>query len=335
MKHLNPIGILCALCVSAGSASADPVQLKFGFPSPPTSWTNTLGATPWIKQVEGDAPGTVEIKLFPGGSIATFRTVYDRLLNGVVDIAFGTFGEIGDQYPRTSVWSLPFEAPRASIAGLAVWRLYESGVISEEYGKVKPLAVLGFGTAGIHTNQPIAKVEDMQGLKIVAMSRVSGDGVSLSGGAPVTMTPAELYSSLQRGLAAGVAFTWPGVDTFKIGEVTKYHVDVPFGMSGGYYFMNKDSYAKLPIEVRAAVDKHSGRAFAHMMSKAVETVDDESLARVMAMPNQTHVKLDPAAQARWKARLQPMTDEWVKATPDGTKVLEAFRGEVAKIRREM
>ena len=328
-------GTFCALCIGIGSASADPVQLKFGFPSPPTSWTNTLGATPWIKQVEGDAPGAVEIKLFPGGSIATFRTVYDRLLNGVVDIAFGTFGEVGDQYPRTSVWSLPFEADRASIAGLAGWRLLESGVIAEEYGKIKPLAVFGFGTAGIHTNQPIARVEDIQGLKIVAMSRVSGDGVTLSGGAPVTMTPAEVYSSLQRGLAAGVAITWPGVDTFKLGEVTKYHVDVPFGMSGGYYFMNKDSFAKLPADVRAAIDKHSGLTFAKMMFRAVETVDDQSLARVMALPNQTHVKLDAAAQASWKAKLQPMTDEWVKVTPDGAKVLEAFRVEVAKIRREM
>jgi TRAP-type C4-dicarboxylate transport system substrate-binding protein len=149
------------------------------------------------------------------------------------------------------------------------------------------------------------------------------------------MTPAEVYSSLQRGLAAGVAITWPGVDTFKLGEVTKYHVDVPFGMSGGYYFMNRDSYAKLPADVRGAVDKHSGLAFAKMMSKAVETVDTESLDRVLALPNQTHVKLDAAAQARWKAKLQPMTDEWVKATPDGANVLEAFRVEVAKIRREM
>lgn len=333
MKQLIFAGAFVAL--ASGTAVADPVQLKFGFPSPPTSWTNTLGATPWIKQVEGDAPGVVEIKLFPGGSIANFRTVYDRLLNGVIDIAFGTFGEIGDQYPRTSVWSLPFEADRASIAGLAGWRLYESGVIAEEYKTVKPLAVFGFGTAGIHTNQPITKAEDVQGLRIIAMSKVSGDGVSLSGGAPVTMTPAEVYSSLQRGLASGVAITWPGIDTFKLGEVTKYHVDVPFGMSGGYYFMNKDSYAKLPADVRAAVDKNSGLTFAKMMSQAVETVDNESLARVMALPNQTHVKLDAPTQARWKARLQPMTDEWVKTTPDGAKVLEAFRVEVAKIRREM
>jgi TRAP-type C4-dicarboxylate transport system substrate-binding protein len=329
--------VLAALALSAaiGSAAAEPVQLKFGFPSPPTSWTNTMGATPWIKQVEGDVPGAVEIKLYPGGSIATFRTVYDRLLNGVVDVCFGTFGEIGDQFPRTSVWSLPFEAERSSIAGLAVWRLLEAGVIAEEYGKVKPLAVLGFGTTGIHANQPIAKVEDMQGLKIIALSRASGEGVTLSGAAPVTMTPAEIYQSLQRGLAIGVSFTWPGVDTFKIGEVTKYHVNVPFGMGGGYYFMNKDSYAKLPQEARAAVDRRSGRVFAEMMAKAVDTVDEESIKRVMSLPNQTHFKLDETAQARWKARLAPMAETWVKATPDGQKVLAAFRAELDKIRRGM
>jgi len=321
-----------AFAVAAPAAADEPLQLKFGFPSPPTSWTNTMGATPWIKQVEEAAGGAVEIKLFPGGSIATFRTVYDRLLNGVIDVCFGTFGEIGAQYPRTSVWSLPFEAERSSQAGLAVWRLYEAGVIAEEYGKVKALAVLGFGTSGIHATQPVAKVEDMQGLKIIALSRASGEGVQLSGAAPVTMTPAEIYQSIQRGLAAGVSFTWPGVDTFKIGEVTRHHVDVPFGMGGGYYFMNKELHAKLPDKVRAAVDKFSGRPLAEMMAKAVDTVDQESIQRVMAIPGQTHHKMDAAAQARWKARLQPMTDEWVRNTPDGAKVLAAFRAEVVKLK---
>jgi TRAP-type C4-dicarboxylate transport system substrate-binding protein len=322
-----------ALMVAPLTAGAqEPLQLKFGFPSPPTSWTNTKGATPWIKQVEGDAGGAVEIKLYPGGSIATFRTVYDRLLNGVIDVCFGTFGEVGDQYPRTTVWSLPFEAERSSLAGLAVWRLFEQGLISQEYGKVKPLAMFGFGTSGIHATQPVTKVEDMQGLKIISLSRASGEGVTLSGGAPVTMTPAEIYQSLQRGLAVGVSFTWPGVDTFKIGEVTKHHVDVPFGMGGGYYFMNKEMYAKLPDKVRAAVDRHSGRPLAQMMAKAVDEEDEGSIQRVMAMPGQVHHKMDAATQARWKERLKSMTDEWVKNTPDGARILAAYRAELAKIR---
>jgi TRAP-type C4-dicarboxylate transport system substrate-binding protein len=315
--------------------AAEPVQLKFGYPSPPTSWTNTMGATPWIKQVEEAAGGTVEIKLFPGGAIANFRTVYDRLLNGVIDVCFGTFGEIGDQYPRTSVWSLPFEAERSSQSGAAVWRLLESGIIAEEYAKVKPLVVFGFGTQGIHARQPARRLEDVQGLKIIALSRSSGDAMTRSGAAPVTMTPAEIYQALERGLAAGVSFTWPGVDTFKIGEVTRYHVDLPVGMGGGYFFMNKDSYARLPDKAREAVDKFSGRPLSQMLAKAVDQQDEEAVSRVMAMPDQVRHRLAPDEAARWKARLAPMTDEWVKNVPDGAKILAAYRAEVAKIKGGM
>jgi hypothetical protein len=38
---------------------------------------------------------------------------------------------------------------------------------------------------------------------------------------------------------------------------------------------------------------------------------------------------------RWKQRVQPMLDEWVKTTPDGAHVLAAFRDEIAKVRAGM
>jgi TRAP-type C4-dicarboxylate transport system substrate-binding protein len=44
------------------------------------------------------------------------------------------------------------------------------------------------------------------------------------------------------------------------------------------------------------------------------------------------VKLDTAETGRWKAKLDPVVQEWLKNTPDGPKVLEAFRKELAKAR---
>jgi hypothetical protein len=45
--------------------------------------------------------------------------------------------------------------------------------------------------------------------------------------------------------------------------------------------------------------------------------------------------VDSAVVERWKKMSQPITDEWVKNTPDGEKVLAAFRAEIQNIRRGM
>ena len=41
-----------------------------------------------------------------------------------------------------------------------------------------------------------------------------------------------------------------------------------------------------------------------------------------------------AAVALWKQRLAPIADEWVKETPDGARVLAAYRSEIAKAAKE-
>jgi len=42
--------------------------------------------------------------------------------------------------------------------------------------------------------------------------------------------------------------------------------------------------------------------------------------------------LAPAEEAKWRKTVAPIVDEWVKNTPDGAKVLAAFREEVEKVR---
>lgn len=51
-----------------------------------------------------------------------------------------------------------------------------------------------------------------------------------------------------------------------------------------------------------------------------------------AMSGQTIASLAPAEEARWRDLVAPVTDEWVKSTPDGAHVLASFRAELAAIR---
>jgi hypothetical protein len=61
-------------------------------------------------------------------------------------------------------------------------------------------------------------------------------------------------------------------------------------------------------------------------------MDQQGVNIVNSVPNQTIVTLDPAEEARWKALAQAVVREWASKTPDGPKVLAAYRAEIANIR---
>ncbi len=320
------------IALLAAPSFADPVQVKFAYPSAPNNALFIQGAQGWAEDVTKASDGAIEIKIFAGGVIGDNTNMYDRITSGVTDIGLAVFGPLSSVFPKTNVGTLPFETKNHREDALALWRLYEKGVISGEFTKVKPLGFIVFPPLVLHAKKPIHNLADMKGLKVSVEGRVLSTMMPRLGAVPISLQPGELYASLQRGLVEAVPQGWPSVPTFHLDEVTNFHLEVPLGNNTGYVFMNKDAYAKLPPQGRAAIDRFSGEAYVLRLIAADDTMAATGRDATKAMPGQTIAQLDPAEEARWKALVAPVTDEWVKATPDGALVLEAFRAEIAAIR---
>ena len=325
---------LCAALSTSGVCFAEPAQLKFGSTAPPMSVMNSQIWAPWIKDVEGDADGALAIQLFTGNSLGTVYNIYDRTLNRVADISFGLFGPLTDQFPRTMVVSQPFERQSARAASLALTRLVRNGTIAEEYKNIKPLALFVMSGSVIHSKKPVKSLADLRGLKVATEARLNAQILERLGGTPVTMVPPEMYQSLQRGVVEGTAIGWQAVGSFKFDEVTSAHLGEVMSTSPAYVFMNKESFASLPEKARAAIERHSGESFARRVTSVTLRMEQDQLARVSALPGHVLNRLDPAELARWKELTAPLTQEWLKTTPDGERVLAAYRAELAKLEEE-
>jgi len=319
------------LALLAAPAFADPVQLKFAYPSAPN---NALfqAMQGWTEDVNKAAAGAVEVKIFPGGVIADNSNMYDRVTGGVADIGFAVFGPVSSVFPKTNVGTLPFEAKDHREDALALWALYEKGFIRDEFSKFHPLAFIVFPGLVIHSKKPIHTLADVKGMKISVEGRVLSEMIPRLGAAPISLQPGELYQSLQRGLVEAVPQGWPSVPTFHLNEVTTFHLEAPLGFNTGYVAINNDTYAKLPPAGKAAIDKLSSRVFTERLIAADDTMQAVGRDATKALPGQTIAQLDPAEEARWKAAVAPVTEQWVQATPDGAKVLAAFRAELTAIR---
>jgi TRAP-type transport system periplasmic protein len=320
-----------ALLIAAPAiAWAEAVTLKFGFPAPPTSYVNTDAITPWINDVEKAAGGTLAIKLFTGPTLGNFNNIYDRTVSNVAQISFGTFGAYASVFVRTQVSDLPFVNDDTRRSSVALWRLYAKGLLNPEYDKVKVLALFTFPGSILNSNKPIKTLDDVKGLKLAASSRSLGEAAIAMGAAPITLTPSDLYEAQNRRVVDGILVGWTAVKTFRLDDVTKDHLQLPLGEAPAFVFMNKSAYAELPAQAKAAIDKYSGEPFSDRLGLANERATRAETKHVASLAGQSVTKLSAEQYPLWEKRIRPVIDQWVKDTPDGEKVLAAFRAELKK-----
>jgi len=306
--------------------AAEPVTYKFSFASPPSSWINQQGITPWTEEVAKASGGDLKIQVFAGGTLANARNVYDRVINGVAEFGYNAFADT-DQFPGLDVSAIPFEADDNVASTIALWHMVERGIITD-FSRVKPIAVFNIPGNGLNSNKPITKLEDMAGMKTSVAGKMVGEAVTAVGGTPLSLISSELYPSIQRGMIQVAATSFLAVTTFKLDEVTKYHLDVPFGLTPAGYFMNHEAYAKLPDKDKKAIDLTAGEKLSRIVAEAGKGQLVDTL-KTLSSPPHTLNKLDPAEYARWKERLKPIVEDWVKRTPNGATILATYRQELA------
>jgi len=310
-------------------ATAEPITLKLNSPAPPWSYVNKEVLTPWAEAVTADSGGTLKVQTFYGGTLGTFANTYDRVLDQVVDIGFiltaGAAGKIRQQ----DVAALPFEAENAILASTALWNIYEKGVTAKELDAVKPLGLWTFPNAAFHSREPIRTLDDFKGRKLIATNAIAAKIVAALGATPISFRPDEAYTAIQRGTTDGVLMPFTGMETFKVHEVTRHHLDAALGSDAAMLFMNRQRYESLPAPAKAAIDKHSFLK----LSRTLGEKTNEQWQKSRNLVKDSTTTLNAADEAGWKKRLAPIAAEWAQGVPDGAKVLETFRAEVAAERR--
>lgn len=314
--------------------AAESITLKFANPGAPNGDVSTQIIQPWINKVNKEADGVFRVQLFSGPALGQFPQIYDRVLNNVADIAFALLGPISGQFPRTSVASLPFETPDAQIGTVALWHVYERGLLGDEWNAVKPLTLMVFPNVVIHAKKPVQSLSDLAGMKLSVQSHLLAESIERLGAAPITLPVTDLYESLNRRVIDGAVIGWPATKSYRLPEVSNYHLEVPLGGEVTFIMMSKKSYDKLPAKGRAIIDRASGGPWATEIGKILDGDDEAERSAVEKTPGETVARLPAAEQARWKTRVEPVTEDWVKRTPNGAAILAAYREEVAKLAKK-
>lgn len=312
-------------------ARADETTLIFATTDPSTLEINTRLLHPWADGINADGAGVLHLDVRDGGAIADHANYYDRVLDDVVQIAIGQLNFISGKFPRSGIMNLPFIADSSESASVAYWRLYKTGLLDAEFHDLHPLMFASLPQAGLHMAKPIANLDNLNGLKIAAGAKAMTQALAAVGAAPSSLTAPDLYEGIQRRTIDGASMIWQGLRTFKLDEVTHFHVETPMGASFAMVFMTQKRYDALSPAAKKIMDAHSGEAQTRLAGQYYDNAQKSSRAIVAAESGQTIVSLTPAQTESWRKRIEPVTDAWVQATPDGAKILAAFKQDLAEV----
>lgn len=250
---------------------------------------------PWADEVAKLTNNSLKIRIYPGGELGKGpEAQFKRAVDGVVDIAFGLQGYTSKQFLRTTLIELPAVAKDAMEAANKLWDVFDKH-LAVEYERVKVLALWGNeGPVLMTRDRPIRKIADFKGLNIRVPSKDQADLLKALGGTPVAMPADKMYHSLSTGIVDALMVPPSVLTSFRIGEVAKYYTTgLPFGRSPFFLVMNKKSYESLPTEMKAIIEKTTGRPLSVKAAKIYEDAGAKDLNSVRISGKHEVIELPP------------------------------------------
>lgn len=298
------------------------------------------------------------------GLIAAFGRIEKRT-NGQLKIQFVHYGEtphkatealqlISDRLVQMSEWipayttgtypilgapGLPFLLPElrdTAETAAAADRAWASPAMKAQHGAI--VAKQGGRTIGsyyyepmnFYFAKPVRKIGDFSGRRVRVFSPEQSTLMRELGATPVSMTSAEVYSSLQRGLIEGLITSSGGITGLKWHEQLKSVLTTNLMMVRTDMLVGESAINGLPKDVRAVLEEEMGTAGRDL--RRLITDSDQRNHETMKKMEFTFV----SSQGELYQQLRNLAREkvwapWSRSVgPDGDKVLQDIFAAMAK-----
>ena len=318
---------LAFLFCFASLASAQQVALRFSHFLGPQSFFQRDVAEPWAKRLEEKTGGKAKVEVFNASSAhGDVRKQASQVKDGTVDIALGLRGAEGERFPGSSLIELPFLVRDSESGSKALWGLYRSGMLEDEYRDFKVLALFVHDPGLIHTTgKRVVTLADLKGLKLRAPNRTVATALEFAGATPVILQVNEVMPAVTKGEIDGIVTNWANpLPDFN--AHMKKHTDTKFYTSAFFVVMNREKYAGLPADVRAAVDALTGDAWVAELG-ALWNKWAQPVRSGAGEPGHEVIVPDAATMASWREGLAPVTERYLDELAKGSypRARDAYR----------
>ena len=304
----------------------------------PKHFINTQFLPKWVKEVEKATEGRVKIKIgFPPK--VPPPTLFDRVKDGVGDMAWGIPAYTPGRFVLTEIAELPFLDAPSSVVSVAYWRTHVKFLAkANEYAGVKLVAVSVTTPGILHTKFPVNSISDLKGKKFRVPGGVAGLIAKRVGIVGVHAPAPKVYEMLQQGVIEGVFMPPETSNSFKLKEVTTNMTVIPGGlyMSAFFLIINPDAFAKMSKKDQAAFMRASGENASRIWGKIWDEQDPPAIKSATESHGVKFGTANAELSAALHEKLADFHDLWVaranKKGIDGKAALAYMKAEIKKLK---
>lgn len=203
--------VLLGICLTSATLLSSYSALAQTFKAAdvhPEGYPNVVAVQHMGEKLKAATNGRLEIKTFPGGVLGDEKQAIEQAQIGAIDIIRVSMTPVGAILPEVNMFTLPYifrdEDHMHKVLDGAVGQDIGDRLSNSPKSRLVFLGWMDSGTRNLITKNPVAKAEDLQGMKIrVQPSPVALATLKAMGANAVVMGVSEVFSGMQTGVVDG------------------------------------------------------------------------------------------------------------------------------------
>lgn len=335
MKRLFIKSVLAAVALAAiGVASAQDIKertIKLATANP-KGHPIVMGLDKFAELVTAKSGGKIKVNVYPNGVLGGDAALLSSIQGGTLEGASMNSGILASQVKEFAIYDFPFLFANAKEADALVNgpfgkklhdKLMDKGIVGLAYYE------LGFRTI-TNSKHPIAKVEDIAGLKLrVIPNPINVDWVKALDANPTPLPFTEVYAALEQKAIDGQENPVTVISANKIYEVQKYITITNHQYNPQSVIFSKKIWDTLSAAEKKIIDDSADESakFQREQARAQELTAMENLKK-----NGMQVTvLSPAEVAKLRDKMKPVIAKYSANVGEAT--VNEMMAELATLRK--
>ncbi|ADZ71289.1 C4-dicarboxylate TRAP transporter substrate-binding protein [Polymorphum gilvum] len=271
MKKLLAMTALAA-SMAFGATMAEARELRIAPGAPPAHPSNSHLYQKLVEYLPQESDGRLTATVM-GPEVVSLGQMKDALQSQIA--------EVGNLLPLYFPADLPMMAVTGQLSligtnsqamGAAVTEFIVTCAPCQEEMKKMGFVYLGSGASDVYeflTTKPVRTAEDLKGLRLRSGGAPWARLAENFGATPVQLSVLDQFEAINQGAIDGTMASIADMLSFRLVEVVKYVTFAPLGLyhSTSNFTVNKDTWASLSAEDRAAMVRAANRANADFTNR--------------------------------------------------------------------
>jgi TRAP-type C4-dicarboxylate transport system substrate-binding protein len=291
----------------------------------------------WAGRLAEMSGGRVKINFYWSESLLKAAEFYRGVQTGQTDMTYYALGLDYGLMPLNMFAKLGLLGYPSKEVGTKIYhQIYDKfPEIRAEYKGVKMLSARMGPPYQLHfTKKKVRVPEDLKGMKVISVGGAMAQEMVSMGAATMDVKVGDLYMSLERGLAEGIACHVPILHAFGILKLLPYHIMFKGGAAMGpdMVLMNLKTWNSLPPDIQKIFEELSGW-LGETLIKADNGYEGMVIGKAKEMGH-TLMTPTPEELEKWKAAVQPTHEKWIADTEAKGLPAKAVYNEAKRLIKE-